>query len=171
MATPTRTEEHAEQILANVEQKYGFRPNLIQELVEAPAAAEVYLRGQDAMADSSLTPAQQQAVQLTVATYNECHYCGAAHTALGKQSGLDDEDIEAIREGRLPSDSDLEAVVQATLLVLDERGWLDESDRSELERAGVDRQKLYEIIAFVGLKTLSNYVNHIADTDIDPQFS
>lgn len=100
MATATSTQNaRAEQILASVEEKYGFRPNLIEELVTAPAAAQVYLRGQDALADSSLTPAQQQAVQLTVATHNECHDCGAVHSALGEQSVIAPGDVEAIRDG------------------------------------------------------------------------
>lgn len=43
-------------------------------------------------------------------------------------------------------------------------------DTAELREAGVDRQKLYEIITFVGLKSISHYVNHIAGTDVDPQF-
>lgn len=55
--------------------------------------------------------------------------------------------------------------------MLDERGWLDETDLDELSGGGVDRQALYEIVAFVPLKTLTNYVNHIADTEVDPQFT
>lgn len=171
MTTVTSQNEQARAILSSVEEKYGFRPNLIEELVTAPAAAQVYLRGQDAMADSSLSPAQQQAVQLAVATHNECHYCDAAHATLGQQSGIAPEDVEAIRDGELPADDDLRGVVSATRRVLDERGWLDDADLEELSAGGVDRQALYEIVAFVALKTLSNYVNHIADTEIDPQFS
>lgn len=172
MTTGTTTrDEQAESILRTVEEKYGFRPNLMEELVEAPAAASVYLRGQDAMADSSLTPAQQQAVQLTVATHNSCHYCDAAHAALGRQCGIDGSDLDAIREGQVPEDPELASAVRATRRVLDREGWLEDSDLSELAAEGIDRQKLYEIVAFVALKTLSNYVNHIADTEIDPQFA
>jgi len=171
MTTTTTKNEQAEKILTSVEQKYGFRPNLIEELVTSPAAAQVYLRGQDAMANSSLTQAQQQAVQLAVATHNECHYCDAAHTTLGRQSGIATEDIDAIRNGELPNDRDLRGVVSATRRVLEEHGWLDDEDLEELSAGGVDRRALYEIVAFVALKTLSNYVNHIADTEIDPQFA
>lgn len=107
----------------------------MEELAKAPAAARTYLAGQDAMSGASLSPDQAQAVQLAVAAYNECGYCGAAHTTLGRGAGISDED-----------------------------------DLAELAEAGVDRRMLYEIIAFVGLKTLSNYVNHIAGTEVDPQF-
>lgn len=171
MAEATTREEQAEEILSAVEEKYGFRPNLVRELVEAPAAARVYLRGQDAMAGASLGPARQQAVQLAVASHNRCHYCGAAHSALGRQSGIADADVEAIRNGDLPEDPDLAGVVRAARRVLEKEGWLDDGDLSELADDGIGRQELYEIVALVALKTLSNYVNHIADTEIDPQFS
>jgi AhpD family alkylhydroperoxidase len=170
MTEATAQSTEAEEILSTVEDAYGFRPNLLQELARAPAAARTYLAGQDAMSGASLSPAQAQAVQLAVAAYNECDYCGAAHTTLGSGSGISEEDLAAIGNGRLPADSELRPVVDATRRVLSERGWLDEGDLAELAEAGVDRQMLYEIIAFVGLKTLSNYVNHIAGTEVDPQF-
>lgn len=61
----------ADEILGNVVQKYGFVPNLINEMVTSPAVAQVYLNGQDAMVEASLIYQEQQAVQLTVATYED----------------------------------------------------------------------------------------------------
>lgn len=173
-ATPqagTATQQtEAEQILSMVEQKFGFRPNLVEEMVTAPAAARVYLGGQEAMAEGVLTPVQQQAVQLAVATENECHYCTAAHSGLARQAGLPGGDVETILDGRLPDNPDVAPVVEATRRVMNERGWLDADDLQDLEARGVDRARLYEIVTLVGLKTISNYINHIADTEVDPQF-
>ena len=170
---PTGTEGApgaAEEVLRAVEEEFGFRPNLIEEMVRAPAAAQVYLGGQGAMEDASLTGAEQQAVQLTVAAFNHCHYCTAAHEGLAKQAGVAPSDAEAILEGGLPQEQRLRTLVKATRLVLEKHGWLDDDDLEELETAGVDRAQLYEIVALVGLKTISNYVNHIAGTEVDPQF-
>lgn len=160
----------AEEVLRVVEEKFGFRPNLIEEMVRSPAAARVYLSGQGAMEDASLSGAEQQAVQLAVAAFNHCHYCTAAHSGLAKQAGVDADDAEAILEGGLPGDERTRSLVKATRLVLEKHGWLDEEDLAELESAGIDRAELYEIVALVGLKTISNYVNHIAGTEVDPQF-
>jgi AhpD family alkylhydroperoxidase len=170
MTTATSRSTEAEEILSTVEDKFGFRPNLMEEMITAPAAVRTYLAGQDAMAAASLSPAQAQAVQLAVASHNDCHYCGAVHSKMAGGSGVSEADVERIAEGDLPEDPELRPVVDATRRVLEERGWLDEEDLAELSEAGVDRQKLYEIITFVGLKTISNYVNHIAGTDVDPQF-
>lgn len=169
--TTAATTARAEEILAQVEEKFGFRPNLLKEMVRSPAVASTYLAGQEAMAEASLTGGEAQAVQLTVATFNECHYCGAAHSTLARQMGLAEEDVEAIRSGELPSDERLAEVVRATRLVLENRGWLEAEELGELEAAGIERPQLYEIVAFVGLKTISNYINHIAGTEVDPQFA
>jgi len=75
-----------------------------------------------------------------------------------------------VEKGSLPEDRRLRSVVSATWQVLDTRGWLGPSDLGNLEAEGIDRAQLYEIVALVGLKTISNYVNHIAHTPVDPQF-
>lgn len=170
MTTATNRSARAEEILSSVEEAYGFRPNLMKEMVASPAAARAYLAGQEAMEDATLTPAQAQAVQLAVAVHNGCHYCGAAHATVGRQTGISDEDVTAIEDGRLPDDPELAPLVKTTRRVLEKRGWLEEDDLAELAADGVDREKLFEVVAFVALKTLSNYVNHIAGTEVDPQF-
>ena len=133
---------------------------------------KVYLKGQEALSKGSLTPKEQQVVQLTVAVYNDCHYCKAAHGWLGKKMGLSYEEIQAIRSGvSLKTEPKLANLVRATKLILENRGWLDPEELTRLEQQGINRTKLYEIIALIGLKTISNYINHIAQTPIDEQFS
>ena len=44
------------------------------------------------------------------------------------------------------------------------------NDVDTLEQDGIDRPKVYEIVAWIGLKTLSNSVNHLAHTPIDEAF-
>jgi len=122
------------------------------------------------MSAASLGPAEQQIVQLAVAVYNECPYCRAAHRGGCRQAGVTPGDVELVEQGSLPEDRGLSAVVSAAWQILDARGWLSAADLSGLEADGVDRARLYEIVALVGLKTISNYVNHIAHTPIDEQF-
>jgi AhpD family alkylhydroperoxidase len=153
-----------------VKAKFGFVPNLIREMARSPAVAQVYLRGQDAMAQASLSGPEQQVVQLAVAVYNECPYCRAAHRAGCRRAGLAQAEIDLVEKGSLPEDRRLRSLVSATWQVLDTRGWLGTSDLANLEAEGVDRAQLYEVVALVGLKTISNYINHIAHTTIDREF-
>jgi len=98
------------------------------------------------------------------------HYCTKTHAAAGQQAGLDTETTATINEGGLPNDDRLRPLVQATRRILGKRGWLSDVDESEFEDLGLGRPEFYEIIALVGIKTMSNYVNHIAETKLDEPF-
>ncbi len=53
---------------------------------------------------------------------------------------------------------------------METRGWVDEEQRKEWEASGISRERLYEIVAYIGLKTITNYVNHMAHTPVDEVF-
>ncbi len=151
---------------------FGFVPNLIDEIADHnPAVASTYLAANGAIAEGLLSHAEQQVVILAISGYNDCHYCTKAHAAVGKGAGLEEETIRTIVEGGLPTNERQRALVRATRKVLSKRGWLNGTDLEALETEGVSQGELYEIIALVAIKTISNYVNHIAQTEVDPQFS
>ena len=161
---------HRGEILLDVKKKFGFIPNVLQELSASTSALQVYLDGQEHLAKGVLTSVEQQVVQLTVASFNDCHYCQAAHQFLGKQAGLSFSDLKAIREGRAPEDSNAAFICLVTRMLLEKRGWVEDDQRKEWEAAGLSREKLYEIVAYIGLKTITNYVNHMAHTPVDGVF-
>lgn len=167
-----RAEESAPatRLLEQVKRKFGFIPNVLREMSASPAALEAYIGGQESLAKGSLTPQEQQAVQLAVSAFNRCDYCQAVHVRISSTVGMSKEDIEAIRTGSLPDSTDLAAIVEATRSLLDRKGWVEDTAVRAFEQRGVTRAKLYEIVAYIGLKTISNYVNHIAHTQIDKEF-
>ncbi|MCS4057924.1 carboxymuconolactone decarboxylase family protein [Salinibacter ruber] len=171
-STTTPQTDHAEQVHEKAEQALGFVPNLITEITgENPAVAEAYLTATGIVEDGGvLSDAEQQAVILAASSYNDCHYCTKAHAAAGQQAGLDTETVESINEGGLPGDDRLKSLVRATRRILGKRGWLSDDDEAEFADLGLNRPELYEIVGLVGIKTISNYVNHIAETEIDEPF-
>lgn len=162
--------DQAQQIRDAVEEKWGFVPNLVEQLVVSPETARLYLEGSEIIAGGLLNEEEQNAVKLAVSTANGCTYCRSAHRALGGKAGTSAEDLERIDAGELPSDDRLAALVRATRLAMDKRGWLDAGDLERLEAEGIDRRRLYEIVSIIALKTISNYVNHIAHTAVDVEF-
>jgi hypothetical protein len=68
-------------------------------------------------------------------------------------------------------DSRLEALRQFTTTVVEKRGWTSEKDIDSFEQAGFSRAQVREVILGIGFKTLSNYVNHIAEMPLDQQFA
>ncbi len=163
-------QDEREQIIEAARREFGFLPNLVRELLVSPAVARAYLCGQAAMAGAALTAPEQQAVQLAVATYNDCGYCRAAHRRGAERAGIAAADIQAIAQGSPPDDMRLRTLTVATWQVLDAKGWLGSADLQALEQQGVDRRQLYEIIALVGLKTITNYINHVAHPEVDEAF-
>ncbi len=157
-------------VLEAVRRKYGFVPNLIREMSVSPATAQVYLGGQQAMAGAALSGRDQQVVQLAVSVYNECGYCRAAHGKAARASGVARADIAAVERGDRPDDPRVGALVAATWEILDVRGWLKAEDLSRFQALGIDRPQVYEIVALIGLKTISNWINHIAHTEVDEAF-
>ncbi len=139
-----------------VQQKFGFVPQLFEELLRTnPAVAEAYLQAGAVLQQGVLSPLEQQVVQLTVATYNACHYCTAAHGTAALRMDLSPEAVDAILEGRLPEDERLVLLVETTREVLERRGWLSDKALQQLEARGLDRAALYEIIALIGVKTIT----------------
>jgi len=167
-----KTDSAIDDTLERVKRQLGFLPNLFKEMSKAPAVLGVYLKGQEALSQGSLTAKEQQIVQLTVAVYNDCQYCQAAHQWFGQKMGLSQEEVQEIRSGlSQQTDSQVANLVRATKLILENRGWIDPEELTRFEQQGINRVKLYEIIALIGLKTISNYINHIAETPIDEQYS
>lgn len=162
----------AEQVHEKAQDALGFVPNLVKEITkENPAVGDVYLTGNGLLQEGGvLSPAEQQTVILAISSYNDCHYCTKAHAVAGQQAGLDASTVETINEGGLPDDERLRSLVRATRRILGKRGWLSDEDEAEFSDLDLDRPELYEIIALIGLKTISNYVNHIAETEVDEPF-
>lgn len=170
METTLQTPE-AQAVLEKVNATYGFTPNLFVEMAtHSPAVAEVYFTSNQLFGGASLSPQETQAVILAVSAHNKCHYCTAAHRMVGKMTGLPESEIDAILAGEVPQDARLQSLVSATRQVLDRQGWLGEDNLRALDAKGVTRGQLYEIVTLIGIKTISNYINHIANTEVDPQF-
>jgi len=146
----------------------GFVPNQIKVLNKhSPAAARMYIATMDLVEKGELADHEREAVILTISRYNDCHYCTRTHAFLGREAGLPQEAIQAIHKGGLPDDDRLRRLVQVTRRLLDKRGWLDEEDLADLEGEGIGKTELYEINTLIGLKIFSNYVNHVAQTEVD----
>jgi len=158
-----------DEVFEAVRKKYGFVPNLIREMSKSPAVARAYLGGQQALTEGKLTARDREAVQLAVSVYNECAYCRAAHRMGADATGIAPADVAAIERGDRADDPRVSALVAATWEILDVRGWLKAADLDRFQALGIDRAQIYEIVALIGLKTISNYVNHIAHTEIDKE--
>mgnify|MGYP006406170043 FL=1 len=154
-------------LLQTVQASLGSVPNLFRLLGNSPATLEGYLQLNGALDEGELEPATRERIALAVAEVNQCHYCLAAHTYLGKHvAKLTDTEILANRHGS-SGDHQAEVAVKFAVLLVQRRGDVSRADVETVLAAGYSHAQLLEIIAHVALTTLTNYVNRALDTEID----
>lgn len=163
--------DQGKEVLKGVKDAYGFIPNLMATMVEAPATAKAYATLGKIFEETSFSPTEQQVVLLTTSRVNGCEYCVAAHTTIAGMHKVDDAVVEAIRENKPIDDEKLEALRQLVIKVHEKRGWLDDADVDAFTQAGYGPQQVLEVVLGVAFKTISNYTNHIAGTELDDAFS
>jgi len=158
-------------MLEQTQQAFNFIPNLIGVMASSPAITEAYLSIANIFSKSGLSATEQQVVLLTVSHFNDCRYCMAAHTAISSMQSVDMMVVQAIRDDLPISDSKLQALRQFTRLVVENRGWLPDSDVQTFLDAGYDQSHILDTLVGIAQKTLSNYTNHLAKTPLDDAFS
>jgi len=169
--TPSDAPDDSKAILERTEKALGFVPNLYGTFAAAPALLDAYTEISAAFDRTSLDATERQIVLLTASRANDCDYCIAAHSTISKMQGISDEVIRALHDGtELPTPRQ-EALRTFTRTVVEKRGWApDEAVRSFLD-AGFEPQQVLEVILGIGMKTLSNYTNHVASPPIDEAFA
>lgn len=157
----------AQPLLGAVKALLGSVPNLFRLVANSPAALEGYLGLNGALAKGTLDARTRERIALAVAQVNECGYCLAAHTYLGKNlAKLDAAEMTANRNGG-SMDPKAAAAVRFAAAVTRTRGHVANADLDAVKLAGYSEGEIIEIVLHVALNTLTNYVNEVAKTDID----
>lgn len=154
-------------MLEAVKQQLGSVPNLFRMVSTSPAALEGYLSLSGALNKGKLPAPTRERIALVVAELNGCSYCLSAHTYLGKNlAKLDDAEMTANRNGS-SNDPKADAAVRFAAKIVSERGHLQAKDVEAVQQAGYDDGQILEIVLHVALNTWTNYINEIAQTEID----
>ncbi len=169
--TPETAPEKARPILDGAKRKFGFVPNLLGALAEAPAVLEAYVTLSDILARSSFTPTEREVVLIAVSAKNGCDYCVAAHSTIAGSQRVPAEVIAALRHGRPLADPRLEALRGFAEALVEARGWVSEADVQAFLAAGFERGQVLEVVLGIAFKTLSNYTNHLVGTPLDEAFA
>ena len=143
----------------------GFVPNLYATLAHSENALGTYLALQSAK--SSINAKAREVVNLVVSQVNECAYCLAAHTALGKMNGFTDSQILDIRAGGAAFDAKLDALAKLTRSIAINRGHADQALVDASFAAGWTKANLVDAILVVGDKTVTNYLHATTKVPVD----
>lgn len=161
------------QALTRIAKRYGFVPNLAGVFATSPGALHGLLGVLEAF-DSplmKLDSIERQVVLLAVSVYNRCEYCTAAHGMVATHAGLERAELERLQKGLPLSNRRLQALRRFAEVVVDTRGLPSEHDLTEFAAAGYAEAEVLEVVFGVAVKTLTNYVNHIARPAVNEQFA
>lgn len=157
---------NSQPLLDAVEKQLGVVPNLFRLVGTSPAALEGYLSLNGALG-RTLDAKTRERIALAIAQANGCDYCLSAHTYLGLNlAKIDDAEIALNRAGH-SGDAKADAAVVFARKVLEARGRVSDADIAAVRLAGFSEAQVIEIVASVALNVLTNYINNVAETDID----
>ncbi len=149
---------------------FGFLPNLTATFAESPAMVEAYGVLSGIFEKTDLNATERQIVLMTTSRLNECTYCMAAHTTVSQMQKVPADVVEALRYGIAIRDSKLQALQTFTARIHATRGNVTEADLQAFFDAGYTKGNVLDVILGAGLKTLSNYTNHVVQTPVDSAF-
>ncbi|MDO1501726.1 carboxymuconolactone decarboxylase family protein [Winogradskyella maritima] len=164
---PTRDEvsEANKAIFDHLEKAVGFVPNLFATYAHSDNALKNYLDFSNAK--TSLKAKEKEVVNLAVSQVNNCEYCLAAHTAIGKLNGFTEDQILELRAGEATFDTKLDALAKLSRNITQNRGNTDDEVLENFFNAGWTKENLIDTISLVGDKTISNYIHRTTKVPVD----
>ena len=110
---------------------------MMRTMAHSPAVLETYLNASAALAGGTLSSKLREQIALGVAQANNCNYCLAAHTAIGKIVGLNEEVIRDSRQGKSTDRTEGEVLSFVQKMVVN-RGIVNDQDITRLRKVGYD---------------------------------
>ncbi len=168
ITTPTREAAPADSqpLLDGVFKKFGVVPNLFRVFALSRAALAGLLSLSGALSET-LDVKTRERIAIAVAQVNGCDYCLSAHTYIGvKLAKITPEDAALNRSGG-STDAKADSAVRFAAKVAQTRGKVSDANIATVKAAGYSEAQIVEIVGLVAENVLTNYLNNVADTDID----
>ncbi len=145
--------ESSKPLLENSQKAFGRLPGLHKVMSESPQALEGYQVLHKLFADTDFDADELTVVWQAINVEHECHYCVPAHTGIAKRMKVADDIIEALRT--------------FTIQMVRGRGNVNAAQMAAFFAAGYAHRAVLDVILGISQKTMSNYINHVAETPLD----
>jgi uncharacterized peroxidase-related enzyme len=156
------------EVYAQIKKAVGKVPNTFAAIgALQPAALKAILQADGVLATSSLSKQDQETIKLLVSQIAGCDYCVAAHSLLGKMTGLAPDVLRRIRSGELTGDLKRDALIWFVRQLAQNSGTVSDAEFSAIRDAGYSDQQLVDISLAIAVTTFTNVFNRINDTAID----
>ncbi len=159
--------EGSKPLLEKSQAAFGRLPGLHKVMAESPQVLEGYQVLHKLFTETAFDAEEMTVVWQTINVEHECHYCVPAHTGIAKMMKVSGDISDALRnETPLPTDK-LEALRTFTLQMLRQRGNVTEEQMQAFFDAGYSHRAVLDVVLGLAQKTMSNYINHVAETPLD----
>lgn len=162
----TQTTAERAAILSQIQQAFGTVPNMFRAVANSPAALRSMWGSFGALGGGSIPAKLGEQIAVAVANRNECEYCLAAHTVLGRKAGATAQELTAAQAGHA-IDPKTDAALRFALKLVEQRGQVSGDDVRRLREAGFTDEGIVEIVSHVALNLFTNYVNLALDVPVD----
>jgi AhpD family alkylhydroperoxidase len=160
--------EEARDAVSQIAGPVGRLSHMLGELADNQAIFEIYLGKTKALKEHGTFDAKtREAIALAMANENGCEYCEASHTRTGRRAGWTDEEMLAIRAGKVTWDPKTAAMTALVRSASSNSGDVpDEVWQGALD-AGWSERDLVEAFAHIMGNIFNNYFNRYARTEFD----
>jgi uncharacterized peroxidase-related enzyme len=156
----------AAELFGALKSKLGFVPNLYRVAGSSPSTLAALLGLGEALGKGSFDAKTREAIALAVAGANSCDYCASAHTAISKSLKIEDAEIVSRLHGK-SADKRIGAIIAFAVTLVQKRGFATDADLAAARQAGLSDADIVETIGVTVQNIFTNYINHVAQTDID----
>lgn len=152
------------------EQNFQFVPNLAKVMSEAPALLRSYFQVQNnLMQAGTLSPEENNIVQMSIAVENQCRYCTSGHIMAGRMVfGSSEEVLEALKKKAQLANEKFNALQEFALRVYESRGDVSDADLQAFYDAGYNKAQALDVVTNISTKVMSNFTNQITKNELDP---
>lgn len=165
--SPDDASGKTKELFNTIQGKLGMVPNMMKTMGNSSAFLEGYLNLSGSLDGGTLGVKTGELIALAVAESNACNYCLSAHTYIGANLlKIDSETLTAARSGK-SADAKTNAILKFAKALASKKGLVNDADVSAVKAAGVTEGEVGEIVGYVALNVLTNYLNNTAKTEID----
>ncbi|MFP5393828.1 MAG: carboxymuconolactone decarboxylase family protein, partial [Gammaproteobacteria bacterium] len=104
-------------LLDQIQGAFGATPNMFGAVANSPAALASMWGAFGALGGGLLDARLGEQIAVAIADLNDCEYCLAAHTALGRKAGASSEEMAAAQAGQSADPKTAAALRFATRVV------------------------------------------------------
>jgi uncharacterized peroxidase-related enzyme len=160
------------EVLKATKKGMGMIPNMYATMASNTALFDAYSHSYKTFrANAGFTSQEQEIIFLSIAFENECAYCMSAHSFVAdKMSKVPTNVTDAIRNNTEIEDEKYNALSTFSRVMTYKRGNPSPEDIDTFLAAGYTENHILGIIAGIGVKTMSNYFNHVFNTPVDEAF-